>query len=283
MIGGNYFKARKLVIGTMHGKEKAIAPVLEQKLGVTCVVVQGLDTDQLGTFTGEIERPYDPLTTARRKCSLAMQIAGCDLGVASEASFGPHPYIPFISVGDEWLFFIDKKNDLEVYSREFSTATNFGGMAVNDEKELMDFATRAGFPTHRLILRSAGGATTGIVKGISNTRALLAAFDSVKNKYGSVFAETDMRAMHNPTRMLQIEKAANALAAKLQCHCPVCNTPGFGIYNAKTGLPCGQCGLPTQAILSYVHRCVKCGYEQDEMYPAQKHYADPAGCDCCNP
>ncbi len=283
MIAGTIFKGRKLVIGTMHGKERVIAPVLEKKLGVRCVIVPGLNTDQLGTFTGETERPWDPLTTARKKCQLAMEIADCDLGIASEGSFGPHPHIPFIPVDDEWLFFIDKKHKLELHSREVTTATNFGGRQVHNHSELTDFAQRAGFPSHGLILRTGEGATTGIVKGITDTDALLAAFDTIQQLHGCAFVETDMRAMYNPTRMLQIEKAAVSLARKLACNCPACNTPGFGIMDAKTGLPCQCCGTPTQAVLSYVHRCVKCGYEQNEMYPAKKEYADPAGCDICNP
>lgn len=283
MIAGTIFKGRKLVIGTMHGKERVIAPALEKMLGVRCVVAAGLNTDQLGTFTGETERPWDPLTTARKKCLLAMEIADCDLAVASEGSFGPHPHIPFIPVDDEWLFFIDSKNKLELHSREVTTATNFGGMQVSNHEELTGFAQRAGFPSHGLILRTGEGATTGIVKGITNMENLLAAFDTIQQLHGSAFVETDMRAMYNPTRMLQIEKAAESLAKKLACNCPACNTPGFGIMDAKTGLPCQCCGMPTQAVLSYVHRCVKCGYEKDELYPTSKQYADPAGCDICNP
>ena len=59
------FEGRKLLIATKHSKERVIAPILEEKLGVTCVVPTDFDTDLLGTFTGEIERKSDALTTAR--------------------------------------------------------------------------------------------------------------------------------------------------------------------------------------------------------------------------
>lgn len=50
------FAGRKLLIATKHEKEKVIAPILARELGVKCFVVSNLDTDELGTFTGEIDR-----------------------------------------------------------------------------------------------------------------------------------------------------------------------------------------------------------------------------------
>ena len=60
------FEGRKLLIATKHKKEIVIAPILEKELGVTCFVAPDLDTDELGTFTGEVERRDDPFTTARK-------------------------------------------------------------------------------------------------------------------------------------------------------------------------------------------------------------------------
>jgi hypothetical protein len=59
------FKNRRLLIATKHEKEKVIAPLLEQNLGVICFVNENFDTDLLGTFTGEIEE-LDPIATARQ-------------------------------------------------------------------------------------------------------------------------------------------------------------------------------------------------------------------------
>ena len=111
------FKGRKLLIATKHDKEKVIAPILEKELGVTCFVAENFDTDVLGTFTGEVERKDDPITTARNKCLMAMELNNCDLAIASEGSFGPHPAIFFVHADDEMLLFIDKKNDLEIIAR----------------------------------------------------------------------------------------------------------------------------------------------------------------------
>lgn len=61
---------------------------------------------------------------------MAMELANCDLAVASEGSFGPHPTIYFVHADDEFLLFIDKKNDLEIIVRELSTVTNFNGSEI---------------------------------------------------------------------------------------------------------------------------------------------------------
>ena len=132
------FKGRKLVIATKHEKEKVIAPILEKELGVKCFVTPDLDTDLLGTFTGEVGRKDDPIITARKKCLIAMELSNCDLSVASEGSFGQHPYLPFVPADDEFLLFIDKKNNVEIIARELSTETNFNGKQINTEEELND-------------------------------------------------------------------------------------------------------------------------------------------------
>jgi len=128
------FERRRLIIATKHHKEQVIAPLLEEALGVNCFVDESFDTDTLGTFSGEIEREQDPISTARLKCLKAMELNNCDLGVASEGSFGVHPSIFFASADDEFLIFIDKKNDLEIIARELSTETNFDGKKIRRKK-----------------------------------------------------------------------------------------------------------------------------------------------------
>jgi hypothetical protein len=86
------FAGRRLLIATQHRKEQVMAPCLSEALGVVCEVADQLDTDQLGTFSGEKPRLDDPISTLRKKCELALkQQPEFDLVVASEGSFGPHP------------------------------------------------------------------------------------------------------------------------------------------------------------------------------------------------
>lgn len=103
------FQNRKLIIATKLHKEKVIATILEKELGVSCFIDETFETDALGTFTGEVERKLDPISTARQKYLRATKANNCDLGIASEGSFAPHPSMHLISANDEFLIFIDKK------------------------------------------------------------------------------------------------------------------------------------------------------------------------------
>lgn len=277
------FEGRKLVIATMHGKERVIAPLLEKELGVSCMLPEHFNSDSLGTFTGEKEREDDPLTTARKKCILAMELTGCDLGIANEGSFGPHPSLYFIGADDELILFMDKKNNLEIIAREISTDTNFSYKEIHNEDELLDFAAKVSFPSHGLILRNARESNNEIVKGITNQTHLLETYKSMASKYGVVCVETDMRALYNPTRMLVIEKVTIKLIEKIKSCCPKCQTPGFGIINVKSGLKCDLCGSPTRSILAHIYQCTHCGFSEEKMYPHKKHTEDPMYCDRCNP
>ena len=277
------FEGRYLVIATKHNKEKVIAPILERELGVKCFVPVNLDTDALGTFTGEVERKDDPITTARKKCLLAMELENCDMAIASEGSFGLHPSIFFAYADDEFLLFIDKKNNLEIIVRELSLETNFNGSVITNKKELDEFAEKIKFPSHGLIIRKADTDFSEIEKGITNKNKLIETYNHFAKLYGSVYVETDMRAMYNPTRMTVIETATVKLANKINTLCPDCNTPGFGITAAKQGLPCELCHFPTRSTLSYIYICQKCSYSKEEKYPNEKYFEDPMYCDICNP
>ncbi|NEV93324.1 hypothetical protein G3567_04055 [Psychroflexus sp. YR1-1] len=277
------FKNRKLLIATKHGKEKVIAPILEAALGVKCIVNEDFDTDSLGTFTGEVERELDPVANARQKCLMAMAQSNCDLGVASEGSFGAHPSLFFVNADDEFLMFIDQKNKLEIIVRELSMETNFNGQEVRSLQELTDFCERVKFPSHAVILRASKTDTAQLVKGITDTARLEEAFHALLKTTDTVYAETDMRAMYNPTRMQVIQAAAQKLADKINSCCPSCETPGFGITAVKPGLACKLCGSPTKSTLSHSYTCQDCEYTKEVRHPHGKTFEDPMYCDYCNP
>jgi hypothetical protein len=283
LCGHPMFEGRKLLIATKHEKEKVIAPILERELGVKCFTIQDFDTDELGTFSGEVERTHDALTTAREKCIRAMKLADCDLAVASEGSFGPHPSLFFAPADEELLVFIDQKNNLEVIAKSLSTATNFAGSEIASETALRDFAEQAKFPSHSLILKNDRDNFTAIEKGISDATTLYSAFRNMMHEHGKVYAETDMRAMHNPSRMLVIEETTHKLAEKLKTCCPECQCPGFSVTRVLSGLPCDLCNFPTRSTLSLISGCQRCGFESEQRYPHGKQTEDPMHCDLCNP
>ncbi len=277
------FNGRTAVVATMHGKETAIAPVLSRVLGLRCIVPEHYDTDLLGTFTGEVERLQDPLSTARIKCLGAMDLTGCDIGIASEGSFGPHPGAFFLPAAEEWLILIDRKNDLEVVVKELSTATNFGGAAIRNPDELVRFAEGAGFPDHGLILRKSRNDFSQVFKGIRRRDELLRVFHQLITDQGSCYLETDMRAHQNPTRMQMIARVAEKLAEKAATGCPSCGRPGFGVEHAEGGLPCAWCQAPTRLTLKHIRICRGCGCTETLLYPDGRQVADPGCCDHCNP
>jgi ribosomal protein S27AE len=277
------FNNRTLIIGTKHGKEKVIAPLFKKEFNINCKVASNFDTDSLGTFTGEIERIHDPLTTLRNKCLKAMKIENADLAVANEGSFGPHPQLFFAPSDNELAIFIDKKNDIEIIASETSLKTNFAGCAIESYEDLLNFADNSLFPSHAIILRKDEKFKSDIFKGISSIEELSDAYHFLFKKYGTVFAETDMRAMQNPSRMLVIEKVFEKLISKIKNYCPNCNTIGFDVVNVNLGLPCSSCGFKTNSALSHRYQCRKCNYTEEKFYPNGIFKEEPMYCDICNP
>lgn len=277
------FENRKLLIATKHSKENMIAPLFEQELGVSCFVSDKFDTDILGTFSGEVPREDNALNTLRNKCLLALEYNNCDLVIASEGSFGAHPFLFFGSADDELMMLIDLKNDLEIVVREIGMETNFNATTLIDETELIAFAEKVNFPSHGLILKPSESNYEKVIKGIKDFDSLKQHFQSMINQYGSVYVETDMRANFNPTRMNVIKKTAQKLLQTVKSQCPNCKTPGFAVTKVLQGLPCGLCNTPTASTLSHLYVCKKCDFTKEFMYPLQKTKEDPTYCDFCNP
>jgi hypothetical protein len=276
------FLHRTLVIATKHEKEKVIAPSFEKELGVNCLIPSNFDTDELGTFSGEIERTKSPLETAREKCFRAMEITHSDLAIASEGSFGPHPAAFFAHADDELLLFIDKKNNLEIAVRNISLHTNFNAQTITNLDDLKTFATKVKFPSHGLILKNEGKLEI-VYKGITDWQTLEERCNLLLNTYQKAIVETDMRAIYNPTRMEVIAETTQQLISKIKSLCPECQTPGFGIVSTKSGLKCEWCGSKTRLTLAEVYKCQKCTFEEEKLFPNGVEFADPMYCDNCNP
>ncbi len=278
------FTGKTLVLATMHGKEQVILPPLEARLGVRGVVAPGLNTDQFGTFTGEIPREGSPLEAARRKVLAALDATGARLGVASEGSFGPHPAIPFLAADTELLLLVDRDHGLEIVAQEVSPDTNYGRKTCRTLAEVKAFAQRVLFPSHALIVHGGDVHRQDLVtKGIVDADRLREAAGEVLRRQDTVTVETDMRAFHNPSRMRVIAKATETLLQKLTSPCPACGWPGFVPKEKIPGLPCAWCGGPTSLALAVVSRCDGCGHAHEHPHPDGLRKSDPAYCDSCNP
>ena len=161
--------------------------------------------------------------------------------------------------------------------------TNFYGEKIHNREMLLNFADRIQFPSHAIILRAEADDLTSIRKGINTNSQLEDAFQQMMNMHGSVYAETDMRALYNPTRMGVIKVAAQKLLETIKAECPSCKAPGFCVTDAKRGLPCSWCSAPTRSTLSFIYSCKKCFFSSEKMYPHQKITEEPGFCDSCNP
>jgi len=87
MIGAHPYRGVTAAFATKHFKESVVAPAFAT-LEIS-VVVPEVDTDQLGTFTGEIHRVGTPKEVVLKKARLGIQASGLLYGIASEGSIGP--------------------------------------------------------------------------------------------------------------------------------------------------------------------------------------------------
>jgi len=276
------FHNRKLIIATKHGKESVIGPNLELGLKVSIVPQEYFETDQFGTFTGEIPRLLSPTDALRAKCKLAHEISGHSLLVATEGSFGPHPIIPFTAAHEEFMMLKDTENGNEIIARILTTETNFKSATLQNESELLHFSQDIGFPSHGLILKSES-TQPNCIKGIWDEHLLINTYRELSASSAKVVVETDMRAMFNPTRMRIIDSLCHELIKKTQQLCPECTTPGYDIVNIITGLPCEDCGAPTQSIMTHQKQCKICRYSTEESFPTGKFTEKAMYCSFCNP
>lgn len=275
----SYFKNKTCLIVSKHQKEVVIAPILNAKLGIICISNATIDTDALGTFTGEIERVKSPYDTVKDKCLLGQDLPGVDFIVANEGSFGAHPFIPFITADEEFICLYD------VYEKEFVVEkmlfyeTNFSTVKITNVAELDDVLMKLNFPSHGVILRT----ENLIIKDLFDLDEIRKCVVEMLFLQGYCNIDTDMRAMHNPTRMKCIEQLTMKFTNTLTSTCNQCGWYGFTIVEHKEGLACSLCSRPTKSTLYHLYKCKKCNFEKKKLFPHNKEVEDPTYCDWCNP
>jgi hypothetical protein len=280
------FAGRTLGVATMHGKEQVIGPALMKVLPLAGFhAIAGVDTDRFGAFSGEVQRTLSPLEAAFAKARHGAEVSGMDLVIASEGSFGPYPPAPFMPCNEEFLVLFDARDGLRFEHRHLSLETMFGGEQCRSLREVLAFAERMKFPEHGLALRPNEQWERGdpVRKGIHDVEQLRYHANSLLDVQGSVWVETDMRAMANPTRMAVIAGTAERFAQELAHGCPSCGELYFSITGTTPGLPCSLCGWPTAGIRWYTRSCVSCTYSVQEQRPDGRTEEDPRYCDHCNP
>lgn len=281
------YKGSCIMLTTKHAKSIAIAPPFWDHLGAS-VIEYLVDTDKLGTFSGEVERQGNALECARRKCEWSLENLGSkvEFALASEGSFGPHPLVHFMPSDHEILYFIDRRHNFHLHLSHLSEKTNYRMQALDSWEELLKFASSVQFPSHALIIRpNDPDKKQHILKGINTSESLLEAFHELRklSSDGKIRVETDMRAHVNPTRMAVIGELSEKLAQRLATLCPGCKIPGFGAVRVVKGLACGWCGLETDLIKTEIFGCKKCDYEEELPASHGLTKSEPTYCAYCNP
>ncbi|VVT31953.1 DUF6671 family protein [Rhizobium sp. EC-SD404] len=281
------YAGQNAVLTTMHGKEEAIAPVLRARLGLIVSAASDIDTDALGTFTGEIPRTGTIRDVAIAKARLGMEAVGLPIGLGSEGSYGPHPEIPLVPGGVELMVLVDDTRGIVVSEHLIDDTPAFGHAYAEAGDDLTPVLDRLGFPKHALIVKPAesDNGAGHIFKGLRERATLKRAVMSAQalSKDGRALIQTDMRAHMNPTRMAQLGRLASALAERLSQLCPACGMPGYGQIDVETGLPCDWCGSPSQMVRQYIFSCVSCLHRENRPRDDGLTHADPKHCPSCNP
>lgn len=214
-------RGRTALFATMHGKESVVAPLFKQELGVDVIVPTDFNTDQFGTFTGDIPRAGNQLEAARNKARAAMKQYGYDLGIASEGSIGPHPDIPFAQLSIEIIVLIDAVHDTEYIGTAYSSMVEAREASVHSEEEAVNTALSWGFPQQGIVIRRKRGDTKHVFKQIETIEDIRHAVQKAQSAHPffirlwhllrdsspTISIETDMRAHKHPTRMECIKAA----------------------------------------------------------------------------
>lgn len=281
MTVANPLRGRRAALVTLHSKGVLIAPAMREHAGIEVVEIVA-DTDQFGTFSGEVPRAGGPLDAAKSKALLGIRLSGLSTGVASEGVFGPHPESPFLTCDTEYVMLVDEDLGLAIHEMEVQVGVPALSIDVSPESFGTVNFDASGFPSHGLIVRPTG-LKDPVVKGIHGCDELRAAVQRCAplSADGTATVQSDFRAIHHPTRRDVISRAADRLARRLAQLCPHCSTPGWGVVDVERGAPCAECLFPTRLVKADVFGCVGCDHrvtKERELIGVDARY-----CQWCNP
>lgn len=266
-------------LATKHHKEKILAPVFKG-LNISIAHVE-IDTDQLGTFSGEIPRLQSPKETVIKKARMGMTEANLRYGVASEGSIGPDSNLLFVNSDIELMAWIDDENGIELVEsiKSFEIIAQKASFDKNQSYE--EFLEKIDFPNHAVILRG-DSPDSPIFKGINDQTNLNKLVNQIFKESKSITIESDLRAHCSPSRRVNIERLANKLIERLTNLCKKCNSPGWGVVDHLFGLPCVDCGeINSDAVSGKILGCCKCDFREEVL--SETRVIPAAQCLLCNP
>lgn len=267
-------------MATMHDKGRLVSEHFQNILQMKIEEVR-VDTDALGTFSGEIERTGTHLETAFRKARLGLEATGLPYAIASEGSVGADPQLIFINANIETMVFIDEILGIQIHET-YKSNDIVAFTTTTQEDNLQEFLLKADFPNHKVIVKPKDG--PGAIKGIGTLSDLQKAVRKARtiSSDGEAIIESDLRAMSSPSRQRNISIAASKLAKRLSQICPECLTPGWGVKGFLKGVECSECGeLSEKALRQEELGCIKCEFRA--LGAVINLSLDPSECMGCNP
>ena len=256
------YRDQRIALATIHGKDRAIAAPFWRVLRAEVVVAEQLDTDALGTFSGEIPRPAPLVETCLQKAELAFSSLDVDCAIASEGSYGPINAVPLVPSGVEIMAFVDRRRGVRLIETLATHRTNWRLYRFKAGDPTIPAGLKEiGFPRFgAFVMRNSD--FNGAHKELSTVEQAIDAVnrEAKRSADGLALMISDMRAHRNPTRMRVLRALGWKLAKRLQCQCPKCQAPGFGHIDSRRGLPCEACGDATHWIDFEVDGCSVCGH-----------------------
>ena len=277
------FYGKTVYFATKHGKEALLKPLLAE-LGVNCLATL-IDTDEFGTFSGEVERTGSVRETLRKKINAAAdQHSEAQFILASEGSFVPHPLIGFMQTDLESLLLWDRETGSEIYAEYLATDPIHAEKILGPLDDHRAFLIEIKFPDHGVIVHPER-LLEPLFKGLHTMQAVEQAMLEcfVASKTARVVLMTDLRACHNATRRDAIYNAGRMLIESLNSLCPTCEYPGFTIVEGVPGLPCGDCGEPSRIAKAVLLACPRCKTKEERPRPDGQREIDSSECEFCNP
>jgi hypothetical protein len=280
---GHPYAGQRIGLATIHAKERAVAPPFRRVLDAEIVVAPQIDTDTLGTFSGDVPRPDALVETCVLKAELAFRTSDLDCAIANEGSYGPIDAVPPTSSGVEIMAFVDRRRGIRVVETLATHRTNW---------RLLRF--RAGDPAVPKVVKAMGFPRYGVfvvcssdwsrpIKDLASLHDVVAAMDreARRSEDGLAVLFSDMRAHRNPTRMRVLRALSWKLAKRLERLCPKCRAPGFGSIGNRRGLPCEACGKPTHWVHFEIDGCSACGHVEARPRKDGRMTAAKLSCATC--
>ncbi len=276
-MGGAVTSVRAALV-THHHKGETIGPVLASWGWVLETI--DADTDRLGTFSGDVARPADPVETARRKARLGRDRTDAPWFVASEGAVSAG--LLGLARDVEWVVAVPRDGEGVVV-----------GVAQSLDVAAFSLEVGPGTPDHEIAERVSAGLEGGhhlIALRHDHrepSRGALASVEDVVRACAGLGVEsarrvqTDYRAHLCPSRRPVIAAAAADLAVRWATPCPHCGRGGFGPGGPLSGRPCASCGTPTAEPLGRWWVCPWCARREARVDNPSPVSA--AACPVCNP